>query len=382
MSTTPTNVVPDPTLNTVDPNNSTEPNSWYPVTWGTNTTKFSYLKTGQDDTNSIEAQITSYTSGASEWLFDAQPVTADTQYKFSDYYKSNISSEVEIAFNMSDGSTLYEQLALPGASTSWKQLSTVFNAPLGAQSFQVYQFIQKVGYVTTDDYSVTPYTPSGFNRPLVTLTFDDGWQSTFTNGIPLLQKYGFTSTQFIITDEVNEPDYDTVANLNAMAAEGNEIASHTVTHDDMTQETSSQLKTELSNSKTQLQKWLPGVPITDFAYPFGLYNATDQTATAEYYTAARGVEPGLNSKDEFNRYDLKVENVFTTTTAAQVADWVKQAQATNTWLIIVYHSVSATPTDSNNVTPTDLDNQLAAIKASGVTVENMNTALAEVMSQL
>ena len=292
----PTNVVPNPTLNTVDPNNSADPSSWYPVTWGTNTTKFSYLKTGYDDTNSVKAQITSYTSGASEWLFVAQPVTADTQYKFSDYYQSNISSEIEIAFNMSDGSTLYEQLALPDTSTSWKQLSTVFNAPLGAQSFQVYQLIQKVGYVTTDDYSVTPYTPAGFTRPLVTLTFDDGWQNTFANGVPLLQKYGFTSTQFIITDAINQPGYDTVANLSTMATGGNEIASHTVTHDDMTQETNSQLNGELSNSKTQLQTWLPGVPITDFAYPFGLYTGADQTATAKYYSAARGVEPGLNSK--------------------------------------------------------------------------------------
>ena len=64
----------------------------------------------------------------------------------------------------------------------------------------------------------------------------------------------------------------------------------------------------------------------------------------------------------------------TTTTTAQVADWVAQAQATNTWLIIVYHSVSATPTDANNVTPTQLDSQLAAIKASGVKVEGALSA--------
>jgi len=173
----------------------------------------------------------------------------------------------------------------------------------------------------------------------------------------------------------------TPQNLQTMYQDGNEIASHTVTHDDMTQETSSQLKTELSQSQQQLTAWL-GIPITDIAYPYGLYNSAALTATAKYYTAARGVEDGLNSKDVFNPYDLKVENVFTTTTTAQVADWVKQAQTTNTWLILVYHSVSPTPTDENNVTPTQLDSQLAVIKASGVKVENMNTAFSEVTSQL
>ena len=375
------NIVPNPTLNTPDPNNPTSPASWFPVTWGTNTTTFSYLKSGYDDTNSLKAQITNYTTGASEWMFVSQPVAADTQYKFSDYYKSNIASEVEIMFNMSDGSQLYEMLGLPSTSTSWKQFTTVFNAPLGAQSFSVYQFIQKVGYVTTDDYSVAPYTPVGFNRALVTLTFDDGYANTFTSGLPLLQKYGFTSTQFIITDVVGYAGYVTSQNLVSMDQAGEEVASHTVTHDDMTQETASTLTTELSSSQKQLKTWT-GAAITDIAYPYGLYNSTVQTKTAKYYTGARGVEPGLNSKDVFNQYDLKVENVFDTTTTAQVADWVQQAKNTNTWLIIVYHSVSATPTDSNNVTPTQLDSQLAAIKASGVTVENMNTALAEVLPQV
>lgn len=379
------NIIPNPTLNTTNTTTTpTTPASWFPVAWGTNTTTFSYLTTGHDDTNSVEAKISKYTTGAAEWMFVSQPVATDTQYKFTDYYESNESSEVEIMFNMSDGTQLYEQLGLPKSDTSWTQYNTIFNAPIGAQTFSVYQFIQGVGYVTTDDYSVTPYTPVGFNRALVTLTFDDGYASTFANGIPLLEKYGFTSTQFIITDVVGDADYVTPANLVTMNADGEEIASHTVTHDDMTQETSATITTELANSQKQLVAWLVGTKtkVTDMAYPYGLYTSAVQTATAKYYTGARGVEPGLNSKDEFNQYDLKVEDIFDTTTTAQVTDWVQQAQATNTWLIFVYHSVSATPTDDYNVTPTQLDSQLSAIKSSGVTVENMNTALAEVLPQV
>jgi peptidoglycan/xylan/chitin deacetylase (PgdA/CDA1 family) len=378
--TTNGNVVPNPSLSQVNPSNSSQPENWQPITWGNNTTNFSYANTGYDDTNSVKTQITSYTTGSSEWMFGAIPVNTTAQYKFSDYYESNIPSEVEVMFNMSDGTQLYQELGFPLASTTWKQFTTDFNAPAGAVSFSVYQYISQVGYVTTDDYSIAPYNPVPYSRALVSLTFDDGYSSTFTNAIPLLKKEDFTSTQFIITDAVGESGYVTAGNIKTMAGDGEEIASHTVTHDDMTQETASQLKTELANSQTKLTTW-SGQSITDMAYPYGLYNSAVTTATAQYYSGARGVEPGLNSKDNFNPQDLKVENVFDTTTTAQISSWIAEAQATNTWLILVYHSVSATPTDDNNVTPAQLSDQLAAIKASGITVENMNTALKEVQAQ-
>jgi uncharacterized repeat protein (TIGR02543 family) len=110
-------------------------------------------------------------------------------------------------------------------------------------------------------------------------------------------------------------------------------------------------------------------------------------AAKAVYSSARGVESGLNSKDNFNQYDLKVEDVYTTTTTAQIADWVAQAQATNTWLIFVYHGVdtnttTAVDSDIYEVTPTQLSAQMAVIKASGVTVDTLGTALASVDAQM
>jgi uncharacterized repeat protein (TIGR02543 family) len=110
-------------------------------------------------------------------------------------------------------------------------------------------------------------------------------------------------------------------------------------------------------------------------------------AAETVYSSARGVESGLNSKDNFNQYDLKAEDIYTTTTTAQVADWVAQAQATNTWLIFVFHGVDANTTNSvdgdiYDVTPTQLTAEIAAIKASGVTVDTLGKALASVDAQM
>ena len=381
------NMVPNPLLQTTDPNNSSAPQDWQAITWGTNTSKFSYLNSGSTgDTKSVEAQITSYTSGSVEWMSTPQVVAADQQYKFSDYYKTNVASEVDASFYMSDGTIDYQILGFPSASSNWSQFATTFSVPLGAKYVSIYQYISTVGYAITDNYSITPYTPTGFNRALLTLTFDDGYADTYTNAIPLLQQNGFNSTQFIITDTLGDSGYMTNAQVLAAYKVGEEIASHTVTHDDMTQETVSQIKTELQSSQQTLQS-ITGSSVTDLAYPYGLYNNAVVAAVKQYYTASRGVEDGLNSKDNFNYYDLKVQDVYNTTTTAQIADWVAQAQTTKTWLILVFHSVdsnAASSFDGNiyNVTPTQLSSELAAVKSSGITVETMSQAVKEIKPQL
>jgi peptidoglycan/xylan/chitin deacetylase (PgdA/CDA1 family) len=380
------NIIPNANLATPEAGNTIDPSDWTPSSWGTNTVSFNYLNTGYDDTNSVNVDMTSYSSGDAKWFFTPQNVQPDTQYKFSEYYKSTVQTQVMAVFNLSDGSIDYEYIGLPDTASSWTQFSTTFSIPEGTSNMTIYHLINQVGSLTTDDFSMTPYTPTGFKEPLVSLTFDDGYLTTYKDGLPVLQKYGYDSTQFIITDLVGTSGYMTKADIKTLYADKQEIASHTVTHDDMTQESASTLTTELSQSQTKLDN-ITGFKPTDIAYPYGLYNTAVQTATKSYYTGARGVEDGLNSKDNFNAYDLKVQNVYDTTTTAQVADWVKQAQTTDTWLILVYHAVdpnnnSTVDGGEYNVTPTQLTAQLAAIKASGIKVETMQAALTETESQL
>ncbi len=376
------NLIPNPSINTPDPNNSSLPLDWVHSSWGTNSETFHYLSSGYNDSHSVQVNMTSYSSGDAKWYFTPQLVSQDTQYKYSEYYKSNVQTQIMGVFNMSDGSTQYLFIGLPDSSSAWTHFSTEFSIPLGTVNMTIYHLINSVGSLTTDDFSLTPYSPTGFSRPLLSLTFDDGYSSTFNNGLPLLQQYGYSSTQYIITDLINANSYYmSNAQVLKMYQAGQEIASHTITHSNLTSESTSAVTNELSNSKIQLQKWI-GAPVSDMAYPYGLYDNTVMSLAANYYASARGVEDGLNSKDNLNVYDLKVQNVFSFTTTAQIADWVKQAEATNTWLILVYHSVDPSPVDIYNVTPTQLANQLAAIKASGITVENIHSALSEVEAQL
>ncbi len=375
------NPVSNSSVEVVNTTNSKTPLNWQSSKWGTNTTTFNYLTTGgHTGSHAVQVSTTKYTSGDAKWFFNPVAVTIDTQYTFSDYYKATISSEVDAVFGMSDGSTVYQIIGLPSVSSTWANFKTTFTIPQGAINVTVYHLIHGVGTLTIDDESLQVYAPVGFSRPLVSLTFDDGFENAYTQTLPLLKKYGFNSTQFIVTGLINTPNYLTVSELQALASSGSEIGSHTVTHANMLTETAASYKSELSASQAQLQTWI-GMPVTNFAFPYGLYNQAIINQAKVYYAASRGVEYGLNSKDNFNAYDIKVQNINSSTTTAQIADWVAQAQATKTWLVLVYHSVD-TSGNEYNITPTQLDNQLSVIKTSGITVLTMQQALAEIKLQL
>jgi hypothetical protein len=118
--------------------------------------------------------------------------------------------------------------------------------------------------------------------------------------------------------------------------------------------------------------WLGGV------IPF--IHGTVNAAIKKYYQAHRTVDEGYNSKDNLDAYRLKVQNMFSTTTSAQVQQWVDTAKATNTWLILVYHRVADDP-DTYDTKIADFKTQLEIYKKSGITVKSYKDALAEVQAQ-
>lgn len=378
------NSIFNPSMETINPANTKLPLNWNSSAWGTNTSKFTYLTTGHTGTHSVKTQITSYTNGAAYWYFDDQPVVGGQTYDFTDYYESNIPSEIDATITMSDGSVQYLYLGDPSPSpNSWTKFETQFTAPAGAVSVTMAHNIYGVGWLTTDDYSLTKFSYQGFNRPIVSITDDDGYASFYNNGLPLLQKYGLNSTDYIITGYLDNTDgYMTSNQVKSLYASGQEIASHSVTHPDLTTLNATKMDNELKNSQVFLQNLL-GVPITDYAAPYGAYNQQVVTDSQKYYQTYRGVQAGYNAKNNFDANNLMVQNMVDTTTLAEVQSWIAEAQATNTWLVLVYHQIDADPAAGDyNTYPTDFDAQLAAIKASGIAVETVGQAYKEVKAQL
>ena len=376
-----TNLIPNSSLETAQ--DTSTPQGWLASKWGSNTSTFSYLTSGHTGNRSVKVETSSYSSGAVNWYYNGASVTAGKTYKYENWYQSNVDTEVDAEVVMSDGSIQYYWLGNALANTNWTKFSATFIVPTGAKSLTIYQLLAKKGYLISDDYYLSEYAPAQFNQGIVSLTFDDAWRSQYTNALPLLQKYNLPATFYLLTGEVNDPDYMTVAMMQALKDQGSEIASHTITHPHLPQLSVVQIDTELANSQASLRQWFGPSVASGFATPYGEYDSTVLTEIKKYYRSHRGVEEGFNSKDNFDIYDIKVQNITSNTTPAQVQAWVGQAAANKTWLVLVYHEIGANVGgDIYHTNTANLDQELNALKQSGVAVETVEQALNEILAQL
>jgi peptidoglycan/xylan/chitin deacetylase (PgdA/CDA1 family) len=124
-------------------------------------------------------------------------------------------------------------------------------------------------------------------KPVV-LTFDDGYADNYTDALPVLQQYGFKATFFIVPNFVDAPAYMTWAQLAELRDQGMEIASHTMTHLDLTRIGLERAREEIEQARVVLEERM-GVPIVTFSYPAGKYDGdvvelTRQTGYASAVT--------------------------------------------------------------------------------------------------
>ncbi|WP_206886385.1 polysaccharide deacetylase family protein [Alicyclobacillus mali (ex Roth et al. 2021)] len=117
-------------------------------------------------------------------------------------------------------------------------------------------------------------------RPIL-ITFDDGYESFYTDVLPLLQKFRFQATCFIIAGYVHtwidtKVEFPTMtqAQLEQLQASGLvDIEGHSYSHPNLTYVPSSRLEQEIKGSSEILSKIVKH-PIWVFCYPYGAYNST------------------------------------------------------------------------------------------------------------
>ena len=119
-------------------------------------------------------------------------------------------------------------------------------------------------------------------KPVVAVTFDDGYLDNFENAVPILLRYGIPAAFFVSTGKIESEegfDHDlnklgyavptmTWDHLRQMHAMGFTIGSHTVSHINCAQTSDAELQDELTRSKKDLERELALQEIY-FAYPFG-----------------------------------------------------------------------------------------------------------------
>ena len=136
-------------------------------------------------------------------------------------------------------------------------------------------WLKEEGYHSVLSEQVYEYYANG--RPLpdkpIMLSFDDNDDNQYTNALPLLKKYGFKATFFIMTVTIGQENYMNAEQLKELDSEGHDIQPHTWDHHMVTgYKTDEEWQLQIAGPKKTLEELL-GHPTHFFAYPFGIYNA-------------------------------------------------------------------------------------------------------------
>lgn len=372
-------VIENPSVEIVDPNDSSVPENWSSNSWGSHTAAFTYLNEGHSGSRSVKVEVTGYVDGDAKWFFD--PVQLEPgDYVFSDYYRSDVDSRVILAVTTDTGDTKYIDMPYAPASESWTKYEESFTMPADGVTVTVYHLLSRDGYLVTDDYHISPYNYEGFDRGLVTITFDDGWEDNTLTALPAMQLYGFKSNQFYATAYIENPWVpDPKALIQQFIDDGHEIGSHSITHPDLTTLPEAQVIQELEGSKQFLEDYLE-ISIQHFATPYGAYNTSVKDSIMTYYDTHRTVDTGYNSKDNIDVSRLRSMSILSTTTASEVQAWVEKAKDEKLWLILLYHRVADDPGEYDT-TPELFSGQMQVINDSGIPVVTISQALAEIETQ-
>ena len=165
--------------------------------------------------------------------------------------------------------------------------------------------------------------PSALRGRVVAITFDDGYADAYDAAYPILKKYGFKATFYIITGLVGWPRYMNWDQIRALAAEGNAIGSHTVGHPDLRKVSAQELLRQVVASKAELEQRL-GQQVRDFCYPAGFYNGAVVSAVREAgYTTAVTTRNGWHVPPE-GSYELSRVRVSGQMTLADFAKALRE----------------------------------------------------------
>jgi peptidoglycan/xylan/chitin deacetylase (PgdA/CDA1 family) len=156
-------------------------------------------------------------------------------------------------------------------------------------------------------------------RRAVSLTFDDGTRDLLTRALPVLERYGFPATAFVVTHAmggtVTWTERPGIAGQPVLTwEETRELGSlvtlqpHTRTHPSLVKLADEQLAAELRGSREDLEA-RTGAPHALFAYPYGDFDERVAAAVANAgYTAAvtvrRGVNTSITPPFRLHRYEV------------------------------------------------------------------------------
>ncbi len=163
------------------------------------------------------------------------------------------------------------------------------------------KYLKEKGYTGVVSQQVYDYYANGTPLPEkpVMLSFDDNDGTQYTEALPLLKKYGFNATFFIMTVTLDKENYMSTEQVVDLDKQGFDIQPHTWDHHMVIKyKTEEDWQTQIVEPKALLEKLL-GHPTPFFAYPYGIYDSQAAEKIKSYgYKAAFRLSENMDDQTD------------------------------------------------------------------------------------
>lgn len=142
--------------------------------------------------------------------------------------------------------------------------------------------LKLLGYQGLAMSALLPYLKGEKRGKVVGITFDDGYLNNLSHALPVLQRHGFSSTCYAVSNllgQTNAWDREIgiaqvplmdAGQLRLWVAGGQEVGSHTQNHVRLLQSDAPTALGEMTRDKAALEALL-ATPVQHFCYPYGEY---------------------------------------------------------------------------------------------------------------
>jgi hypothetical protein len=222
---------------------------------------------------------------------------------------------------------------------------------------------------------------------LVSVVFDDGWESTYSRARPSLDRYGYRATAVVIRDLVGTANYMSLAQLQGLQANsGWDVAAHA---DTVAEHNAGFANLEDSVVEADIQgikRWLVenGFKRRDlFAWPQGSFTASQMVLARRFFNGIRGTTGGSGGasgpQETFPPGDngrLRTWVIGSGATAAEVETALSQCATHKSWLLLCFHEIVASgATGGLQANEATFKAMVEKIAASGLAVKTVAEVL-------
>ncbi|KND38476.1 hypothetical protein IQ63_07525 [Streptomyces acidiscabies] len=233
-----------------------------------------------------------------------------------------------------------------------------------------------------------------FPNGVVSLVFDDSWDSQYTLARPRLDQYGFRGTNYQIVERIGQAGRLTLPQLRSLQDDsGWEISGHAYTTAVHDSRLTSFTKRQVDDELRALRAWLVanGFNGDSFAYPGGQFEDTTdgfpiEQLVARYFSTGRTVLSGYGASTNVLSENFPPPRPMRLIALSGVSDAsggmglvsnlvadggeLDTCKRLGSWLIITFHvlTTGSTGGDDGVITQTDFNTLIDAISSYGIPV--------------